>query len=37
VFVVPQRLFEFPQRQTLLGERGTVRDGVGDLELIGDR
>ena len=36
VFVVPQRLFEFSQRQALLGERGAVRDGVGDLELIGE-
>jgi hypothetical protein len=30
VFVVPQRLFEFSQRQALLGERGAVSDGIGD-------
>lgn len=33
---MPQRLFEFSQRQALLGERGAVRDGVGDLKLIGE-
>ena len=37
VLVMAQRLVEFAERQAFLGQRRAVGDGVGDVELIGER